>query len=217
MNDNMLNSVSEYYSRKIVEHGISPQGVDWRDVTSQEARFFQLAKLIESEPHCSICDLGCGYAAFANYLRDTGWQGQYEGVDISEEMVNCAKKSLQKDSNAILTVGSKPFQKADFVVASGIFNVRLQADSLEWSKYIFRTIDLMVEYAKMGVAFNCLSSWSDKDRMRADLHYCNPAEIIEYCGKKHSRWLEISHDYDLFEFTVRMRFNRSHPSISVNL
>jgi hypothetical protein len=108
-----------------------------------------------------------------------------------------------------LTVGRLPSLAADFVVASGIFNVKMATEISAWEQYVFRTINDMVSSARKGVAFNFLTSWSDVPFMREDLFYAAPERILEYCAAHHSRWLEISQDYGLFEFTIRMRLDRA--------
>ena len=203
-----IDEVRRYYNEKIRAHGATPQGVDWRDAESQEARFAQLALLIAKDLDASVADIGCGYGAFAFFLRTQGWRGHYEGVDVSEEMIDAAQKWLGRDPNFHLTFGATPSQPADFVVASGIFNVKGETSGSEWVRYIYATLDQMISLAKKGAAFNFLTSWSDAPFMRKDLFYAAPETIFAYCAERYSRWLEISQDYGLFEFTVRLRLDR---------
>jgi len=203
-----IEQVRHYYSEKVKQHGPTPQGVDWRDEASQLARFDQLAFLLEDEHCASLADIGCGYGALAPFLRARGWTGAYEGVDLSEAMIEAARHHLRDDPRFKLTVGQVPTQPADFVVASGIFNVRGNTEESVWKEYVFDTIDQMVRSARKGVGFNCLTSWSDVPHMRPDLYYAVPEQIFHYCAANHSRWLELSQDYGLFEFTVRMRLDR---------
>lgn len=208
-----IDEVRRYYSEKVRQHGATAQGVDWRDEGSQETRFHQLAKIIGDDRTASVADIGCGYGALAPFLRARGWQGHYEGVDVSEEMVEAAQRYLQKDPDFQLTVGQSASRPADFAVASGIFNVKGTTTSTVWEEYVFRTIDEMVMSARKGVAFNFLSSWSDEPLMRDDLFYAVPEQIFKYCASRHSRWIQISQDYDLFEFTVHLRLGGRFPAL----
>ena len=160
-------------------------------------RFQQLALLICNHESASVADIGCGYGAFAPFLRGEGWNGHYEGVDVSEAMIEAARRHLERDPDFKLTIGHLPTKQADFVVASGIFNVKGATDSNVWEEYVLRTIDQMVSSARRGVAFNCLTSWSDAPFMRDDLFYAAPEKILRYCASRHSRWIEISQDYGL--------------------
>lgn len=206
-----LQAVGEYYTQKVVAFGATAKGSDWRDEQSQMLRFVELAKILESDKDASICDLGCGYGAFARFLRSSGHVGDYEGVDVSDKMIGEARRILGGDERCLLTLGERPARKADYVCASGIFNVKLGADSVAWEQHIYDVIDVMADSATKGVAFNCLTAYSDADFMQDYLHYASPSKILEYCARKHSRWIELVHDYGLFEFTIRMRFDRDLP------
>lgn len=213
LSETYLDEVRHYYDDKIEQHGATPRGVDWRDHASQEARFEQLALVMESDRAASVADIGCGYGALAGFLRARGWQGHYEGVDISPAMIAVARERLPEDENVTLTLGRCASKSADFVIASGIFNVKGSADSASWESYVFAIIDDLVASARRGVALNFLSSWSDEPLMRSDLYYATPERVFAYCAAKHSRWQELSQDYGLFEFTLRMRLDRSAPSL----
>lgn len=215
--DESILAIRDYYTAKIEQHGATPLGVDWRDATSQEARFGQIELLMTGDSAGSLADIGCGYGSLALYLRRRGWLGFYEGVDISEPMIEAAREFLKGETNVHLTVGGLPTEPSDYVVASGIFNVKMTADTTLWEKHVYRTIDAMVLSARKGVAFNCLTSWSDKPLMRDDLFYAAPERILEYCAARHSRWIEVSQDYGLFEFTVRMRFDRRANRLRVGM
>jgi len=206
-----LQAIGEYYTQKVASFGATAKGADWRDEESQHLRFTQLAKVFEGDNDASVCDLGCGYGAFAGYLRSIGHVGDYEGVDVSEKMIGEARQLLGGDEHCRLTVGERPARKADYVCASGIFNVKLGADPVAWEQHVYDVIDVMVESAVKGIAFNCLTAYSDANRMQDYLHYASPSKMLEYCARKHGRWIELAHDYGLFEFTIRMRFNRGLP------
>jgi SAM-dependent methyltransferase len=214
-NNDPIEPVRRYYDGKIEQHGATASGVDWKDENSQSVRFEQLALVMGNDCDCSLADIGCGYGAFATFLRKRGWRGSYEGVDISERMIEAARKRFSADKQVRLTVGQKATMPADFVVASGIFNVKMKTGIEEWESYVLKTIDSLVASARKGVAFNFLTSWSDVPFMREDLYYAAPERILEYCAARHSRWLELSQDYGLFEFTVRLRLDRAMPRLRI--
>jgi len=64
-----LDSVKEYYEKRIVEYGYSPLGVDWNSSLSQTNRFDQIIKVCNPDTPFSIIDYGCGYGALADYLK----------------------------------------------------------------------------------------------------------------------------------------------------
>ena len=99
----------------------------------------------------------------------------------------------------------KPDQIADYGIASGIFNVRLGQNDADWSAHLQTTLDLLHETSHDGFAFNCLTSYSDKNKMRDYLYYANPCELFNYCKQRYSRQVALLHDYDLYEFTILVR------------
>ena len=45
-----LDQVKAYFDQRIQQHGASPRGSDWNSEASQNLRFDQLLKLVESQP-----------------------------------------------------------------------------------------------------------------------------------------------------------------------
>ena len=202
----MLDEVSHYYSEKIARFGATPQGVDWNSEESQSKRFEQLCLIIDDQKKLnSINDLGCGYGAFFAYLQKKYPLCSYLGIDISPEMTTIAKKYYGQFSEARFITSSKPDQVADYGIASGIFNVRLGQKDLDWSEHLQSTLDLLHETSREGFAFNCLTSYSDKEKMRDYLYYANPCQLFDLCKRRYSRQVALLHDYDLYEFTILVR------------
>jgi hypothetical protein len=95
--------------------------------------------------------------------------------------------------------------RADYGVASGIFNVRLQTDDASWAAYIESALKELDQTSTLGFAFNCLTSYSDADRMRADLYYADPCRMFDLCKRRFSKRVALLHDYGLYEFTIVVR------------
>jgi SAM-dependent methyltransferase len=203
--DRLLRSVERYYTGRVETHGATARGVDWSSAESQTLRFEQLATLWERTGGSAIdvIDYGCGYGALVDFLAQRSAGFTYQGFDISEAMLRQARS--RAGPSARFTADATQLQKADYVVASGIFNVKLEADDSEWQGYMRRTVDKLATLSKRGFAFNALSSYSDADRRRADLHYADPLLWFDYCKRTHSRLATVLHDYPLYEFTLLVR------------
>ena len=201
----MLSPVAKYYSAKLVEHGETPHGVDWNSVESQTLRFEQLSKILNAEKTFSVNDLGCGYGALYDYLSDRFDSFSYSGIDISSEMIRAAESRYFNTKNARFILNSTPEQSADFGIASGIFNVRLDQTDDTWLSYIEKTLDHLNQTSHLGFAFNCLTSYSDADKMRDYLYYADPCGLFDLCKRRYSRNVALLHDYGLFEFTLLVR------------
>ncbi len=204
--DRIHSQVGRYYSDKLAEHGETHRGVDWSSRESQFVRFDQLLSLHRggSEPF-SILDYGCGYGALVEYLEQREFRYEYTGFDISTEMIRAASERFGANATVSFASEHERLATADYVVASGIFNVRLETPKLEWSGYILETLGRMWAASKKGMAFNSLTSYSDEPLMKDYLSYADPCELFDHCKRNFSKQVALLHDYGLYEFTILVR------------
>lgn len=198
------NEVARYYSAKLAEHGETPLGVDWNGEEGQTLRFEQLCKVID-EPSFSILDLGCGYGALFDYLRTRFNDVEYLGCDVSTDMIEAARKRHDGYACAQFSLSSEPPSVSDYGIASGIFNVRLNRNDDQWQVYLETTLDSLNNSSTKGFAFNCLTSYSDRKKMRDYLYYADPLKLFDLCKRRYSRNVALLHDYGLYEFTILVR------------
>lgn len=198
-----LADVAGYYASKIATHGDTPQGVDWNGEEGQVVRFEQLLRIVDKEPF-SIHDLGCGYGALLDHLEQKYRRFEYIGTDIAPEMVEAAR-ARRPASGHRFEVGAVPAGVADYAVASGIFNVKLERDVESWRGLVRESLDALDRGSRLGFAFNCLTSYSDAERMRDYLYYADPCEWFDYCKRRFSKDVALLHDYRLYEFTILVR------------
>ena len=182
----LLDDIKKYYSNSIESFGASPKGVDWNGEEGQILRYKQLLRIVEDRNKFSLIDYGCGYGALINVLRDLGKEFQYFGLDLSD---------------AIFQTASINFS-SDFIIASGVFNVKLNSSYALWEHYIENTLDNFNDNSNLGFAFNCLSSYSDKNMQKDKLFYADPKSIFDLCKKKYSNNVALLHNYGLYEFTI---------------
>jgi SAM-dependent methyltransferase len=201
----LLTEVASYYTGKLAEHGPTPRGVDWNGEDSQALRFEQLCRIITTSDHFSINDIGCGYGALLDFMG-TRYRGfSYTGFDISAEMIRAAMTGHPAARNARFIHSARPNDIADYGIASGILNVRLNRSDDEWRTYLESVLELLDRTSARGFAFNCLTSYSDADRMRSDLYYADPCALFDLCKRRYSRHVALLHDYGLYEFTILVR------------
>ena len=204
----VLSAVADYYSAKLAQFGATPLGVDWNGEESQQLRFAQLVNLIELRSGFTLNDLGCGYGALFDYLSLHFQNFFYTGCDISRDMIDAATSRHITCRNATFVATDKPPGIADFAIASGIFNVRLGVEDLEWFSYLRTTLDVLDSCSRRGFSFNCLTSYSDSAKMQPHLYYADPCVIFDLCKRQYSRNVALLHDYGLYEFTVLVRKNQ---------
>lgn len=201
----LLTEVADYYSEKLALHGETPKGVDWNGEDSQVLRFEKLCKIIDDRSQFSINDLGCGYGALYDFINSRFPRFLYSGVDVSENMIRSAERRYQGVDQARFVLSCEPDSVADYGVASGIFNVRLGRSDTEWREYVETMLDILDRTSRIGFSFNCLTSYSDAEKMRDDLYYADPCALFDLCKRRYSRNVALLHDYGLYEFTILIR------------
>ena len=203
MSDEVLGKVAAYYAARLQEHGETARGVDWNSEASQTLRFEKLLEVCRGETVFSLLDYGCGYGALLDHLR-SGWPGcRYSGYDVAPEMVEAARR--RHGAKASFTAVAEDLRVYDFVVASGIFNVRLETPRAAWHDYVVQTLDRLNALARRGFAFNLLSLYSDPEKRRESLYYGDPRELFDRCKRLYSPRVALLHDYPLYEFTIVVR------------
>lgn len=203
--EELLAAQDRYYQRTLEEHGATPKGVDWNSPEAQEGRFAQLLKVCEQPGRFSLIDYGCGYGALADYMVESGYDVDYTGFDVSERMLDQAR-AQHADSERCTFVGHEDaLEPADYVVASGVFNLKLEAPDEAWRDYVVEVIERLADLGRSGFAFNMLTSYSDADKMRPHLYYGDPCFFFDLCKGRFSRNVALLHDYEFYEFTVIVR------------
>lgn len=201
----ILADVSTYYTAKLVANGPTPRGVDWNGEEGQRIRFTQLTKIVDQLDPFSIIDLGCGYGALYDYLAGRFDNFSYLGIDISQAMIDAAAGRIGNRRNVKLEVGDRPACTADFAVASGVFNVLSKRNQSKWRSYLEATLEMLDQSSHKAFAFNCLTTYSDADKMRPHLYYADPCELFALCKRRFSKNVALLHDYGLYEFTILVR------------
>jgi SAM-dependent methyltransferase len=201
----LIGQVADYYEGKLAQHGETARGVDWNGEESQVLRFEQLSRVIEAGESFSVNDLGCGWGACFEFLAARHPDFSYVGIDVAEAMVEAARRRFAGDARVRFEHGSAPAAAADYTLASGIFNVRLDRSDADWLEYLYATLDVLDRGSRRGFAFNCLTSYSDADKMRPHLYYADPCALFDRCKRRYSRQVALLHDYGLYEFTILVR------------
>lgn len=205
MNDSILNQVNNYYTKKIIENGATPKGVDWNSSESQQLRFEILSTLIKENQKFSVLDYGCGYGSMYDYFKTRYNNFSFLGYDISQEMINEALKRNADDTACKWLTSIDKNDVFDYTIASGIFNVKLSTTNQDWLKYVIETLHKINNHSLKGFSFNVLTKYSDKEYMKDYLYYADPLYLFEYCKLHFSKNVSILHDYDLYEFTIIVR------------
>ena len=120
-------------------------------------------------------------------------------------MIKAGEQRFKGRSGIRFVLSNVPDCVADYGVASGVFNDRVGRSNDEWLSYIKETLNALDRTSRLGFAFNCLTSYSDPDRIRENLYYADPCQLFDFCKRSYSRDIALLHDYGLYEFTVLVR------------
>jgi SAM-dependent methyltransferase len=195
----------EYFQDKLTRFGTSPRGVDWNSNEAQENRFAQLCKVIRPTGKFSLLDYGSGFGTLYDYLKQTGLALQYIGYDFVPEMVEKGRELHPGDADCVFTTTLAEVQPADYAIASGIFNIRLDMSNADWTANVIDVLEKMHQYSTRGFSFNMLTKYSDAEYMKPHLYYGDPCFFFDYCKTHFSKSVALLHDYGLYDFTILVR------------
>lgn len=199
-------ATARYYGAKVRAHGATPQGADWRCEATQQMRFVQLLRVCPPRVPCSINDVGCGWGGLLHFLarrRRLQWV-DYLGIDLSPDMIEAARRARPRHA-ARFVLGTRAPRIADWSVASGIFNVRLDVPLGEWEEFVRRTLDDLHATSRFGLAVNFMEPVPAGIESPPGLYRPDAAAWIGYLERKLGLRVEIVRDYGLREVTLLAR------------
>lgn len=203
-----LGKIREFFRGEFAAHGESAEGVGWNSTFAQEVRFAQLMKVVEPGESWTLLEFGCGYGHLVDYLDANSFRPErYIGVDIVHESLDAAKKRFAGRENLDWRLDANDAPRTDYLVASGVFNIKLDESYEDWTGYVLENLNNFYKWTKKGFAVNFLTKYSDEDRMaaRPDLYYADPCFLFDYCKRRLSRNVALLHDYEIYDFTLIVR------------
>ena len=203
--DPIPSSMARHYSSTFSLHGPNSQGVDWGEQEwAAELRNRNMIAVVKDLTHFpTLLDVGCGYGALGEIIKQDDIQIKYNGIEIAENMINYAKTRFGSESDLICMdfLDWEPSCNYDYIVCNGILTQKLQATHLEMHHYAKRLIRKMFEYANIGIAFNCMSTYVNFQK--DNLFYKNPSEMLAWCMSELSPCVRLEAAYELwYEYTV---------------
>lgn len=204
MLEKIFKDTSLYFNEKLDRYGANHKGVDWNSEVSQETRINQVLKIIKIGNSFSINDIGCGYGQALYILKKKYENFSYTGYDVSLKMINEAKIMVGEETDVVFLQMHqyRDVKVADYSIASGIFNLKLEINEEEWINYVEKTLDAMNNNSCKGFSFNMLSKYADDNKKRLDLFYADPCYFFDLCKKKYSNNIILNHNYGLYDFTL---------------
>jgi len=197
MNERDKKKTIELYEERYKSYGYDIRTVGWRDWPQQELRFRILTEPFDLNGK-SVLDVGCGFGDLYNYLKKHFRLVKYTGVDIAPSLIKDAKKRHPGARFAVTDILKGDCKdRYDYIFLSGAFNHRI-SNNIVFAK---KMIKKMFEISREGIAFNMLSTYVDYTKP-INYHY-SPEEFFGY-AKTLSRFVNLKHDYPLWEFTIHI-------------
>lgn len=199
--------IGRYYTAKALKYGATPLGVDWTCMPTQELRFVQLLKICDFRGPFSLNDVGCGYGALFAFLtkRHRRTSIDYLGIDLAPAMIEEAKRLWQHRRQAKFVVGSSSPRIADYSVASGIFNVKLNQPLDLWTEFVKELLTDLHTNSRLGFAVNFLTPLAQGIAEQEELYRVQPEVWTNYCTQKFGARTQLVSNYGLREFTLLVR------------
>ncbi len=202
-----LAPIAVLYGQRLERFGARPLGVMWRNEDGQRLRFEILVRVVEDEGKAggvTINDLGCGYAAFFDFLAPLPVMrgGRYFGYDICEDMVDTARRRVD-DPRVSLFQSLIATREADYSFASGTYNLRADVDEGEWTDYVKASLAQLWSRTAKGLAFNMPGA--DGGSPEDGLYYGDPQGFLDFCREALSPDATLIDDYPLPEWTILVR------------
>jgi SAM-dependent methyltransferase len=196
--------IEVYYTDKVLTHGAMPRGVDWESGDTQALRFAQLLEVCDFSNAFSLNDVGCGYGALLEFLAKfhAATSVDYLGIDISAAMIGHARRLWRNRRRVNFVVAHASPRMADYSIASGLFNVKLDQPTAVWESYIAKTLADMHKTSRRGFAFNFLAPQAAKQAPQPELYRTSPQRWIERCEREFGSSVKLLRGYGLREFTL---------------
>lgn len=188
-----------HFTHLVRKYGIDSRSLDWGSRESQQLRFSVLSE-VGNLNGTNLLDVGCGLGDFFGWLQQSQINVEYNGIDITPQMVELAQERFPNASfqlSHLLSSEESKNSHYDFVFASGIFTYRQVAPF----KFLEATVSKMFSLCSKGTAFNSLSAWANQKEPGE--FYADPLKVVAFC-RTLTPWVVLRHDYMPHDFTIYM-------------
>jgi trans-aconitate methyltransferase len=188
------------YTDRLREHGHSPATLGWGNGGREHLRFAVMADTIQAAGARSLLDVGCGFADLHDFLRERGWTGTYQGIDVVPALLEEARRrnpDLALEEADLAEYHAAESGAFDVVVASGVFNAKLIAE--DNGEHIRRSMARMFELSRLAVCVDFMTT--NVDFQHPGAWHTDPAWAVELAASLSRRFL-LRQDYLPFEYAV---------------
>ena len=199
--------ISNIYNKRFDTFNNTPKGVFWNSKLSQDLRLnIILDKILQNakSDEFSIADIGCGYGRLYEIIRERKLDGkvQYHGFDINKKLISFCKNNKDFE-NIKFSISAFPFNKTDYVVMSGTYNLTPTNNISLWEDYIIKNLTNNWKFAKKAMVFNCL--YKEKRTINKSLYYTELSWIKKICEENFCHPIISKHQMLKEDITVILK------------
>jgi SAM-dependent methyltransferase len=196
------------YQRWQAQGGIRAEVCGWGSGQSQRRRFRVLLDLLNGATDSTLLDAGCGTGGLYHELVQQGWCGvspirqygtriDYVGWDLLPEHVAIAQERYPRGTFAVRDVLVPDEERFDYVVASGLFAIKLPSGI----DHVHRLIEVMWTRCHKGVVFNVLVDRAIEQE--PDHLYVDVPDLLRFCESFAWKMI-VRADYAQHDVTIAM-------------
>lgn len=194
------NDIASFYDKQCLQFKENWKAAHWSSRESQEDNFNLMSHIAPFEPTDRILDLGCGAGDFYGFMQKRGWKATYEGVDVSQNMIDRAWTKYPKGRFAKIDFMSETFNfKYDWIIAAGTFNHKVENQY----EYVFGAMKKMHSLARKGCGVIFMSK-HDPAQAAIPTEYLfgyDPVEVLKLCMEL-TPWVNFNHTALSWGFVV---------------
>ena len=129
--------------------------------------------------------------------------GGQAGCRTGVELVRLAQPLCRGRARATFVGGSISPRAADYSIASGIFNVKLECTRKRWEELVRTTLRELCATSRRGFAVNFLDADGEPDDI-PELYRTRPEPWAKYCESECDARVDVVSGYGVPEFSLRM-------------
>lgn len=205
MSEKKYLSIIAHYESCLEKYGDSHLGVDWPKREDVNIRYRVMLDVVK-EDRCgkvSLLDFGCGASHLYEYVLQHKLKNiEYSGLDLSEKFIRLSRTKYPSLNYYCLDILEEHTSIPDFdyIVMNGVFTEKTTLSFVEMFAYFKRVVSRVFSKARIGIAFNVMSSHVDWER--DDLFHLPLDTLAAFLTKELSRNFVIRNDYGLYEYTA---------------
>ncbi len=203
MSDAPYHRIVNHYEGCLAQHGTGAEAVNWSSEESARIRYDVMLGLVpKREKAVTLLDFGCGLGGLKDRIDRLKFDFlDYSGLDLSPKFADAARARHPETAIYccdVLDDGCE-LPRFDYIIMNGVFTRRHDLTIPEMQAYFEQLTTRVFAYARLGIAFNVMSSCVDWES--EDLFHAAHGDLARFICKNLSRHFALRNDYGLYETT----------------